>query len=580
LFSSTRVRRFISYYQPYRRLLLADLLCAFAVAAITLILPLCVSYLTKNVLEANRPDATAQILMVGASMFILVALHTVCRGFVDYQGHMMGTLMERDMRRDLFAQYQRLSFSFHDSQRTGQLMSRMTNDLYDIGEFAHHAPEDFAVASVKFIGVFVILLSVNPGLTAIVFVLFPIMLAWALYFNRQMNRALRIMRQRIGEVNAQLEDTLAGIRVVQSFTNQREEQTKFNRQNDRFVESMRQSHRSEAYFSNGMTAFTQLLTVVVVVFGGLAITNASLSLPDLITYLLYVAILVDPIQRFVNVARVYQEGSTGFERFAEIMELEPEIRDSVGASELRQARGNVTFENVSFKYNEQTAHVLEQLSLEIRAGEFVALVGASGVGKTTLCSLIPRFYDVTQGRILIDGQDIKGVCLDSLRGQIGVVQQDVYLFAGTVAENIRYGNLEASHEEVVEAAKRANAHDFITALPHGYDTDIGQRGIRLSGGQKQRLSIARVFLKNPPILIFDEATSALDNESERAVQHALERLAGNRTTIVIAHRLSTVHNAQRIVVLSDEGIAEQGTHEALIQSGGVYANLYNTQLRL
>ena len=513
-------------------------------------------------------------------MLGLVALHTACNAFVDYQGHMMGTLMERDMRRDLFAQYQRLSFGFHDSQRTGQLMSRMTNDLYNIGEFAHHAPEDFAVAVLKFTGVFVVLLTVNPSLTAIVFVLFPIMVIWALYFNRQMNRSLRTMRQRIGDVNAQLEDSLNGIRVVQSFSNQLEEQRKFDGQNQGFVESTREGHKSSAYFSNGMTAFTQLLTVVVVVFGGLAMLNASLGLPDLITYLLYVAILVDPIQRFVNVARVYQEGSTGFERFAEIMELEPSIQDAPDAVALGRVRGNVTFKDVSFRYSEQTNHVLEHLELEIRAGEFVALVGPSGVGKTTLCSLIPRFYDVTRGQILLDRQDIRGIRLDSLRNQIGVVQQDVYLFAGTVAENIRYGNLQASIDEIVEAAKRANAHEFIASLPQGYDTDIGQRGVRLSGGQRQRLSIARVFLKNPPILIFDEATSALDNESERAVQEALERLAGNRTTIVIAHRLSTVRNAQRIVVLTEDGIAEQGTHESLVQSAGVYANLYNKQLRL
>ena len=580
MFSASRVFRFISYYKPYLPLLFADLLCAFAVSAITLILPLCVSYLTKNVLGADRPDATAQIFTVGALMLGLVALHTACNAFVDYQGHMMGTLMERDMRRDLFAQYQRLPFEFHDSQRTGQLMSRMTNDLYNIGEFAHHAPEDFAVAVVKFTGVFVILLTVNPSLTAVVFALFPIMIVWALYFSRQTNRALRSMRQRIGEVNAQLEDTLAGIRVVQSFTNQLEEQRKFDLQNERFVESTRAGHKSEAYFSNGMTAFTQLLTVVVVVFGGLAIVDASLGLPDLITYLLYVAILVDPIQRFVNVARVYQEGSTGFERFAEIMELEPTIQNASDAIELSHVRGDVTFKDVSFKYSEQSDHVFEHLTLEIQAGEFVALVGPSGVGKTTLCSLIPRFYDVTRGQILLDGHDIRAIGLDSLRRQIGVVQQDVYLFAGTVAGNIGYGKLTASFNEIVEAAKRANAHDFIVALPQGYDTEIGQRGVKLSGGQKQRLSIARVFLKNPPILIFDEATSALDNESEQSVQEALEELAGNRTTIVIAHRLSTVRNAKRIVVLTDEGIAEQGTHEQLIESGGVYANLYTTQLRL
>ena len=555
-------------------------MCAFAVSAITLILPLCVSYLTKNVLRADRPDATAQELTVGALMVGLVALHTASNAFVDYQGHMMGTLMERDMRRDLFAQYQKLSFDFHDSQRTGQLMSRMTNDLYNIGEFAHHAPEDFAVAVLKFTGVFVILLTVNPSLTAVVFALFPIMILWALYFSRQMNRSMRTVRQRIGEVNAQLEDTLAGIRIVQSFTNQLEEQRKFDEQNQHFVESTRVGHKSEAYFSNGMTAFTQLMPVVVVVFGGLTIVNASLGLPDLITYLLYVAILSDPIQRFVNVARVYQEGSTGFERFAQIMELRADIQDAPEAIELPRVHGNVTFKDVSFKYSEGANHVLEHLTLTIHAGEFVALVGPSGVGKTTLCSLIPRFYDVTRGQILIDGQDIRIIGLDSLRRQIGVVQQDVYLFAGTVAENIRYGNLEASVDDLVEAAKRANAHDFIVALPQGYDTDIGQRGVKLSGGQKQRLSIARVFLKNPPILILDEATSALDNESERSVQAALETLASNRTTIVIAHRLSTVRNAQRIIVLTDEGIAEQGTHEQLIESGSVYASLYNTQLRL
>jgi ATP-binding cassette, subfamily B, bacterial len=579
-FFGTRGRRFFSYYKPYRRLLYTDLACAFIVSAITLILPLCTSYITKNVLEGNHPDALGQIFMVGILMLALVAVHTGCDTFVDYQGHMMGTLMEADMRRDLFAQYQKLSFGFYDSQRTGQLMSRLTNDLYNIGEFAHHGPEDFAIAVVKFAGAFAILLSVNVRLTMVVFVLFPVMLLWALHFNRKMNQALRIMRQRIGDVNAQVEDTLAGIRVAQSFGNQAREQAKFDLENQRFVEAMRESHKSEAYFSNGMSAFTQLLTVVVVVFGGLAIANVSLGLPDLVTYLLYVAILVDPIQRFVNFARVFQEGSTGFERFMEIMELEPEIQDSVGATNLTQARGRVEFQAVSFKYAEDAEHVLEHLSLDIKAGEFVALVGPSGVGKTTLCSLIPRFYDATQGQVLLDGQDIKRIGLQSLRQQIGVVQQDVYLFAGTVLENIRYGKLEASLEEVMEAAKKANAHEFIMALPNGYDTDIGQRGVKLSGGQKQRLSIARVFLKNPPIIIFDEATSALDNESEKAIQDSLETLSSNRTTLVIAHRLSTVRNAQRILVLTDGGIAEQGTHEELIAAGGTYANLYNTQLSI
>ncbi len=578
---NSQTRKFFSYYKPYTRVLIADLMCALVVSAITLILPLCASYITKNVLEANRPDALSQIYAVGALMLALVAVHTACNTFVDYQGHMMGTLMERDMRRDLFAHYQKLSFSFYDGQRTGQLMSRLTNDLYNIGELAHHGPEDLTIALAKFIGVFVILVNINLKLTVVVFMFLPIMLIWALYFNRKMNRALRIMRQRIGEVNAQVEDTLAGIRVVQSFDNQAQEQTKFDLQNDHFLESMRSSHKSESYFSNGMTAFTQLLTVAVVVFGGAAIANASLGLPDLVTYLLYVAILVDPIQRFVNFARLYQEGGTGFERFTEIMEIHPEIQDAAGAVELVQARGHVQFKDVTFKYSQDSNTVLEHLSLDIKAGEFVALVGPSGVGKTTLCSLIPRFYDVTEGQILLDGQDIKDISLRSLRTHIGVVQQDVYLFAGTVADNIRYGRLEASRDEIIEAAKKANAHDFIAALPDGYDTDIGQRGVKLSGGQKQRLSIARVFLKNPPVIIFDEATSALDNESEKAVQASLETLSNDRiTTLVIAHRLSTVRNAQRILVLADDGIAEQGTHEDLIASGGMYANLYNTQLSM
>ena len=579
-FFGTRSRTFFSYYKPYRRLLYTDLACAFVVSAITLILPLCASYVTKNVLEGNHPDALGQILLVGALMLALVMAHTFCNTFVSYQGHMMGTLMEADMRRDLFAQYQKLSFGFYDGQRTGQLMSRLTNDLYNIGEFAHHGPEDLAIAVVKFAGVFAILLSVNVQLTAVVFLLFPVMLLWALYFNRKMNQALRAMRQRIGDVNAQVEDTLAGIRVAQSFSNEQQEQAKFDLQNHRFVESMREGHKSEAYFSSGITAFSQLLTVVIVVFGGLAIANVSLGLPDLVTYLLYVAVLVDPIQRFVNFARVFQEGSTGFERFMEIMELEPEIQDADNTRELTQVRGQVQFQAVSFKYAEDSENVLEQLSLDIKAGEFVALVGPSGVGKTTLCSLIPRFYDVTEGQILLDGQDIKGIALQSLRRQIGVVQQDVYLFAGTVLENIRYGKLEASLEEVMEAAKKANAHGFIMALPNGYDTDVGQRGVKLSGGQKQRLSIARVFLKNPPIIIFDEATSALDNESEKAIQDSLETLSNNRTTLVIAHRLCTVRNAQRILVLTDGGIAEQGTHAELIAAGGTYANLYNTRLSM
>lgn len=575
-----RGRKFLSYYQPYKFWLLLDLICAFFVSLTTLALPLCASYVTKNILEGHAPNALNQIYQVGALMLGLIVINVICNQFVDYQGHMMGAKMEGDMRRDLFEHYQKLSFGFFDEQKTGSLMSRITNDLFWMSELCHHAPEDLAIAFVKFVGVFVILFSVNLELTLILLLFVPVMAVYAFYFNQKMETALETSKERIAGVNAQAEDTLSGIRVVQSFTNETLENQKFAFENKRFLDSRNDGYKSEAYFSQGFGAFTQLLSVAVVIFGGVRIVQASLKVSDLVTYLLCISILVDPIQRFVNFSTLYQFGTTGFKRFMEIMELTPEIRDSSNATEISHAQGKLEFKSVTFKYNENADHILENLSLEIQAGEFVALVGASGVGKTTLCSLIPRFYDVTKGAILLDGQDIKNLCLSSLRKHIGVVQQDVYLFAGTVADNIRYGKLEASRFEIIEAAKKANAHDFIMALPNGYDTDIGQRGVKLSGGQKQRLSIARVFLKNPPIIIFDEATSSLDNESEKAVQESLERLTGNRTTLVIAHRLSTVRNAGRIVVLTEDGIAEQGTHEQLIARGGVYANLYNTQLKI
>ncbi|MHC5756046.1 MAG: ABC transporter ATP-binding protein, partial [Nostoc sp.] len=398
--------------------------------------------------------------------------------------------------------------------------------------------------------------------------------------NQKMNAALRASKERIGDINAQVEDTLTGIRVVQSFINETREKKKFAYANTRFVESRRDGYKSEAYFHEGMNVFTQLMTIVVIVFGGIAIVNTSLDLADLVTYLLYIGILIDPIRRFVNFARLYQEGITGFDRFMHIMQVEPDIQDSADAIELNYVQGNVEFKDVSFKYKEDYNHVLKNISLSIKAGEYVALVGASGVGKTTLCSLIPRFYEVNNGEILLDGENIRNISLRSLRRNIGIVQQDVYLFAGTVLENIRYGKLEASQQEIIEAAKKANAHNFIMTLPDGYNTDIGQRGVKLSGGQKQRLSIARAFLKNPPVIIFDEATSNLDNESEKAIQDSLEKLTDNRTTLVIAHRLSTVRNSQRIVVLTDNGIDEQGTHEELIAVNGTYANLYNMQLKI
>jgi ATP-binding cassette, subfamily B, bacterial len=577
---NARAKKFFSYYKPYKGLLIADLACAFVVAAITLILPLCARYITKNILESGAPNALGQIYTVGAVMLALVIIYALCNSFVDYKGHMMGAFMERDMRSELFEHYQKLSFSFYDDQRTGQLMNRITNDTFALGELYHHAPEDLVLTTLKFFGTFIILLTINVPLTLIVFLFLPIMAVYAFYFNGKVKVALRASKDRIGDINAQVEDTLAGIRVVKSFTNEEIEKQKFAYENNRFVESRSEGYKSEAIHYNGMVAFTQLFTVVVVVFGGASIVRGSLDLADLVTYLLYIGILVEPIRTALNFSRLYQDGITGFDRFMEVLEVEPDIQDSPNAVDLARVRGNIEFRGVSFKYREGHDHVLNNLSLEIKAGEYVALVGPSGVGKTTLCSLIPRFYEVTDGQILLDRQDIKDIRLSSLRGNIGVVQQDVYLFAGTVADNIRYGKREASHEEIIRAAKQANAHEFIMALPDGYDTDIGQRGVKLSGGQKQRLSIARVFLKNPPVIIFDEATSSLDNESERAVQESLERLSDNRTTLVIAHRLSTVRNAERIIVLTEDGIEEQGTHEALIALDGAYANLYNMQLRL
>lgn len=577
---NSRTKKFLSYYKPYLGLLVADLLCAIVVSAITLVLPLGARYITVDILQGNLPDATGQIYAVGGVMLALVVVHTLCNTFVDYRGHMMGTYMECDMGLDLFVHYQRLSFGFYDQQKTGQLMTRLTNDLTSISELYHHGPEDLVIGVLKFVGAFVILLTINVQLTFLVFLFFPVMIGYAMYFNRKMNVALRVSKDRIGDINAQVEDTLAGIRVVQSFTNESIEETKFAHANNRFAASRRDGYKSETYFSDGMDAFTQLMPIVVIVLGGVAIVHASLGLADLVTFLLYISILIEPIRRFVNIARLFQEGITGFDRFMEMMEMEPEIQDAPDAIELGHVQGNVEFREVSFKYQEEYDHVLKNISLTIRAGEYVALVGASGVGKTTLCSLIPRFYQVSKGEIRLDGTNIQEIRLRSLRKNIGIVQQEVYLFAGTVAENIRYGNPEANREEIIAAAKKANAHDFIMALPDGYDTDIGQRGVKLSGGQKQRLSIARVFLKNPPILIFDEATSALDNESEKAIQEALETLADNRTTIVIAHRLSTIRNAERIVVLTESGIQEQGTHQELIAAEGTYASLYNMQLEM
>jgi ATP-binding cassette subfamily B protein len=576
----SRGKKFLSYYRPYLGLFFADMACALVVSATMLLLPLCARYITTNILGGTTPQTLNVIYLVGALMLALVGVQTLCTMFIDFQGHMMGARMESDMRSELFEQYQKLSFSFYDEQRTGQLMTSITNDTFAMAELYHHGPEDIVVTFLTVSGTFVILLKINVALTLIVFLFLPIMAVYALYFNKKMNRALRSSKDRIGDINAQVEDTLAGIRVVKSFTNEDIEKSKFAYENHRFLASRKTGYKSEAFFSGGLMAFSQLITIAVIIFGSIAILHASLDVADLVTYLLCVAILIDPIQKLVNFGRLYQEGITGFQRFMNMMEVVPDLQDAPDAIDLSGVQGKVEFQDVSFKYKEDQNYVMKNLSLEIQVGEYVALVGASGVGKTTLCSLIPRFYDVNAGKIVLDGQDIRHVTLRSLRRNIGIVQQDVYLFAGTVADNIRYGKLDASRQDVIDAARQAHAHDFIMALPGGYDTDIGQRGVKLSGGQKQRLSIARVFLKNPPIIIFDEATSALDNESEKAVQDSLEKLADNRTMLVIAHRLSTIRNAQRIVVLSDTGISEQGTHAELLALNGVYANLYNMQSKI
>ncbi|MFC7442520.1 ABC transporter ATP-binding protein [Laceyella putida] len=574
------VKKFFSYYKPYLKLFLSVLACAFIVSAVTLVFPLLVRYITKDVLEGDLSTALGEVYWIGGLMLVLVAIQNIGNYFVDYKGHEVGARMERDMRSELFAHMQKLSLSFYDKEKTGQLMSRITNDLLLLSELYHHGPEDYVKYLARFIGAFVILFFINAPLTIAVFCFLPFLGVFTLYFNKKLNKALRRNKERIGDVNAQVENSLSGIRVVKSFANEHVEIEKFNRENNRFLDSRKKTYKAEAYFFNGVEAFIQLITITVIIFGSASIVNNTLELADLITFLLYISFMIEPIQRLTHMSTQFQEGITGFQRFMEIMNLKPAIENKPNAITLPEVHGEIEFKQVSFRYEDHLDNVLVNLSLRIQPGEYVALVGPSGAGKTTLCSLIPRFYDVTDGEVLLDRINVRDIDLQSLRNNIGIVQQDVYLFAGTVMENIRYGNPAASDEEIIAAAKHANAHDFIMSLPNGYHSEIGQRGVKLSGGQKQRLSIARVFLKNPPVLILDEATSALDNESESIVKKSLESLAKGRTTLVIAHRLSTIRNAQRIIVLTEDGIVEQGTHDALLARDGVYAHLYSKQFEL
>lgn len=573
---SNKFSKFISYYKPYKGLFISDMFFALTAAGISLVYPLIVRYVTNDLLiNYEISEVIRTIIKLGFLMIGLAILEFVCNFYIAYQGHVMGAKMEYDMRNDIFEHYQKLSFNFYDNQKTGQLMSRITNDLFDITELCHHGPEDIVISIIKFVGTFIILISINLPITLIVFTFIPIMFVFAFHMKNKMNHAFRKNRERIAEINAQIEDNLSGIRVVKSFANENKEMDKFHDGNRNFVESKRNSYWQMATFHSGLGFFINLINVAVIIGGAALMANGIIALSDLLTFLLYINNIIEPVRKLINFTEQFQNGITGFDRFMEIMNIQPDIVDKKEAISIRDAKGAIEFEEVSFRYQDTKADVFHNINLKVEAGEYLALVGSSGVGKTTLCSLIPRFYEVSSGRILLDGTDIRNIKMRSLRKNIGIVQQDVYLFAGTVLDNIRYGKLEASDEEIIEAAKNANAHEFIMELPDGYNTYIGQRGVKLSGGQKQRLSIARVFLKNPPILIFDEATSALDNESEKVVQESLEKLAKNRTTFVIAHRLSTIRNAKNIIVLTEDGIKERGTHMELLSQNGIYAGLYN-----